>query len=115
MRKTLERSVGEAPSCLSQHVQHPKSPGIISLNLALFSPGHVGVSNFLGLKACRIHVHLWHQTKYTGLGLRTRKKDVVRWPLAVKDSGVHMWEAIPGALFLGTGENRKGGKTNSGL
>lgn len=73
------------------------------------------MSNFLGVKACRIHVHLWHRTKYTGLGLTTRKKDVVRWPLAVKDSGVHMWEAIPGALFLGTGENRKGGKTNSGL
>lgn len=61
------------------------------LDLALLSPGYRNESNFLGLI-------VWRPLT-----------------LAVKDPGVPMWEAIPRPSFLGTGENRKGGKTNSGL
>lgn len=85
------------------------------MDLALLSPGYESVSKFLGLRVWRIHVHLWHETKNTRLGLTAREEDVVKWALAVKDPGGPMWEAIPRPPFLGTGENRKGGKTNSGL
>lgn len=71
--------------------------------------------NFLGAVTRRIHVHLWHQTENTGLGLTARERDVVKLALAVKDPGALTWEAIPRSPFLGTGENRKGGETNSGL
>lgn len=72
------------------------------------------MSHLLGLIVWRIHVHLWHETN-TRLGLIAREEDVVKLALAVKDPGAPLWEAIPRPPFLGTGENRKGGKTNSGL
>lgn len=100
---------------VSQHVQHPKLPGILSLDLDLFSPGHMGVSNSLGLIVWRSHAHRWHEPKDTALGLTARKKKVVKLTLAGEDPGPHMWEAIPWPFFLGASENRKGGKTNSGL
>lgn len=73
-------------------------PESITLGLALFSPGYVGVSNGLGLRVWRIHVHLWHQTENTGLGFTARENHVVKWTLAVKDPGARVWEAIPRSL-----------------
>lgn len=74
----------------------------------------MGVSDFLGLKIWRIHVDLWRQTKNRELVLTAREK-YVTLALTVKDPGTHMWEAIPRSSFLGTGENREVGKTNSSL
>lgn len=98
-------------SCISQHVQDPKSPGIIFSGLALFSPGYVGVSNSLGLIVWRIHVHLWHQTENTELGLTAREKDVVRLVLAVKDQGLLCGKPFPGSPSRRWGaQERRGDK-----
>lgn len=113
-RRILDCSEDEAHSCLSQRIQNPKLSSTISLGLELFSPSYVGVSDFLGLKIWRIHVDLWRQTKNRELVLTAREK-YVTLALTVKDPGTHMWEAIPRSSFLGTGENREVGKTNSSL
>lgn len=114
-RGILDSSEQRVHSCISNVPVIPSCLESSLSDLALLSPSYGSVSNFLGRRVWRIHAHLWHETKNTSLGLTARDEDVVRGTLAVKDPGVPVWEAIPRPPFLGTGENRKGGKTNSDL
>ena len=88
----------EAHSCISQHIQDPKSPGITSLGLALFTPVYVDVSVFLGLVVWRFHVYLCHQTKDSEPGLTASEKDV-KLALAVEDPGLLCGKQFPGLRF----------------